>query len=177
MFVRPNEIVHSIGMEPGMVIADFGAGSGHYSIASASAVGSTGKVYAIDIQKDLLGTIKSNAEVNNLSNVNLIWADLEMEKGSRLANDLVDIVMISNILFQVDNKESVAKEAFRILKEGGKAAVIEWDKKVSKIGPPLEKRVKKEDCLKIFKDIGFKKEKEFKTGENHYGLLFSKPYE
>lgn len=174
MFVRPEEVVHNIGMEPGMVVADFGAGSGYYSLASAKAVGNSGRVYAIDIQKDLLGAIKTNAEVNNLSNIRIIWADLEIEQGSHLANNSVDVVIISNILFQVDNKESVAKEAFRILKEGGKTAVIEWSDEASKIGPPVDKRIKKEDCIEVFKSTGFVKEREFKTGDTHYGILFKK---
>lgn len=174
MFVRPEEVIKKIGIEPGMVVADFGAGSGHYSIAAAKIVRNTGKVYSVDIQKELLAAIKSAAALNNLSNVEIVWSDLEIPEGSRLADNSADAVIISNILFQVNDKEAVLKEASRILKNDGRIAVIEWGKKEGKMGPPMEKRVSKEECLEIFKNAHFKLAKEFTAGENHYGLLFEK---
>lgn len=173
-FVRPEEIIKKIGIEPGMVVADFGAGSGHYSIAAAKIVRNTGKVYSIDIQKELLAAIKSTAALNNLSNIEIVWSDLEAPEGSRLADKSSDTIIISNILFQVGDKETMLKEASRILKDNGRIAVIEWDKKVGKVGPPAEKRVFKEECLEIFRNAHFKLTKEFIAGENHYGLLFEK---
>ncbi|MBU3925658.1 methyltransferase domain-containing protein [Patescibacteria group bacterium] len=173
-FVRPEEVIKQIGIEPGMVVADFGAGSGHYSIAAAKIVRNTGKVYSVDIQKELLGAIKSTANLNNLSNVEIVWSDLESREGSRLADNSVNVIIISNILFQVENKEVLLKEAIRILKEDGKLAVIEWEKEKSKMGPPLEKRISKNECQEIFKNIGFNLKKEFTAGENHYGLIFIK---
>lgn len=172
-FVKPEEVIKKIGIEPGMVVADFGAGSGHYSIAAAKIVRNTGKVYSIDIQKDLLAAIKSAAVLNNLSNIEIVWSDLETPEGSRLADNSANAVIISNILFQV-NKEAILKEASRILKNDGKIAVIEWDKKNGKMGPPAERRVSKEECLEIFRNAHFKLAKEFIAGENHYGLLFEK---
>lgn len=174
MFVKPEEVIKNIGLEPGMVVADFGAGSGHYSIAAAKIVRKTGKVYSIDIQKELLNAIKSTAAINNLSNIEIIWSDLEIPEGSRLASGSVDVVIISNILFQVGNKEAVAKEAYRIAKDDGKTAVIEWSAESGKTGPPLESRISKSDCLDLFAKNGFNPEKEFIAGENHYGLLFKK---
>ncbi|MEW5908050.1 MAG: methyltransferase domain-containing protein [Patescibacteria group bacterium] len=174
MFVRPKQIIHTIGIEPGMVVADFGSGSGHYIIPVAKIVGIYGVVYAIDVQKDLLSAIKSNAELNNLNNVRIIWGDLEKEKGSHLADQSVNVVIISNILFQVEDKEAIAKEAFRVLKDGGRAFIIEWDEKFLRIGPPKEQRIKKEDCLELFEKIGFEKIEDVNVGENHYGIIFIK---
>lgn len=174
MFVRPEEVIKKIGIEPGMVVADFGAGSGHYSIAAAKIVRNTGKVYSIDIQKELLAAIKSTAALNNLSNIEIVWSDLEAPEGSRLADKSVDAIIISNILFQVGDKEALLYEAARVLKDSGRVAVIEWGKKEGKMGPPMEKRVSKEECIEIFRNARFKPAKEFIAGENHYGLLFEK---
>ncbi len=159
-----------------MVVADFGAGSGHYSIAAAKTVRNTGKVYAIDVQKELLGKIKSSAEINDLSNIEIVWSDLEKNQGSRLADESIDAVIISNILFQAEEKGAVVKEALRILKKSGKIMVVEWDKDsgVVKAGPSLDKRVSRNECENIFKNAGFNLQKEFPAGENHYGQLYIK---
>lgn len=173
-FVRPEEVVKNFDLKPEMVVADFGCGSGYYTIASARLVGDKGTVYAIDIQRNLLEAVKANAQINNLKNVEIIWADLEMPQASRLKDKTADFAIISNILFQAEKKETIAKEAFRILKDKGKAAVIEWQKSESKVGPEQEKRIPKEEAEKIFIQEGFKLEKEFEAGENHYGIIFVK---
>jgi FkbM family methyltransferase len=174
MFVRPEETIKMFDLEPGMVVADFGCGSGHYTIAAAKRVGEKGRVYALDIQKDLLQAMKSTVELNNLKNIEIIWADLDLSQGSRLADNSVDFVIISNILFQAENRQQITKEALRILKDGGGVAVIEWDREGGKTGPLLEKRVAKEEARNIFLEQGFKLEKEFQPGDNHYGLIFKK---
>lgn len=156
------------------MVADFGCGSGHYTIAAAKCVGEKGRVYALDIQKDLLQAVKSTAELNNLKNIEIIWADLDLPQGSRLADNSVDFVIISNILFQSEKREQIVKEALRILKNRGGAAVIEWEKEAGKTGPTQEHRISKEESQTIFLQAGFKIEKEFQPGENHYGLIFRK---
>jgi SAM-dependent methyltransferase len=65
------------GIQAGMEIADLGAGSGFYTIAAAKALISTGRVYAVDAQKDLLTKIKNNAVSQGLYNVEVIWGDIE----------------------------------------------------------------------------------------------------
>ena len=161
-------------LEPGMTVADFGCGSGHYTIAAAKRVGEKGRVYALDIQKDLLQAVKSAAEFNNLKNIEITWADLDLPQGSRLADNFVDFIIISNILFQAEKREQIAKEALRILKDKGKVAVIEWEREGGKTGPLLEKRISKEEARNVFLEQGFKLEKEFQPGDNHYGLIFKK---
>lgn len=166
----------NFGLEPGMIVADFGCGSGHYSFAAAKIAGKGGIVYAIDVQKELLQLVKNTADLNHIKNIEIIWADLEEQNGSRLAGGLIDVVIISNILFQAGNKDGVVKEAFRVLKDNGTAAVVEWDaiEESIKFGPANEKRITKEECERIFLQEGFKLDKEFVAGDGHYGLIFKK---
>ncbi len=174
MFVSPEQIVKNLGIEPGMIVADFGSGTGHYTVEAAKLVTKAGKVYSIDIQKEMLQTLKSRCEINGLDNVEIIWADLELHEGTHLGSGLVDLVIISNILFQVDDKKAVAKEAYRIIKNTGKVAIIEWDMTESKIGPPANQRISSGEVTKIFEEAGFNFYKNFETGDNHYGLLLRK---
>lgn len=176
MFVSPEKVIGILDLYPPMVVADFGCGSGHYVIAAAKQVGKAGRVYAIDIQKEALETVRSQAKLEHLTNIETIWADLEMPEATRLREDSIDLVIISNILFQAENKNQICREALRILKSGsGRAVVIEWSKTDNgKIGPPAESRVFPEDVKKIFEEAGFIFIKEFDPGESHYGLIFRK---
>lgn len=174
MFIAPEKSIRAMGVEPGMVVVDFGAGTGFYTMESAKRVGSVGKVYAVDIQRELLKAVKIKAEQEGYNNVEIVWADLEKPEGSKLAQGIVDRVIISNILFQVPDKTAIALEAFRILKPECKVILIEWNE-TSKLGPHEEHKISKEDARKVFEDAGFVFEKEFDAGSSHYGLIFIKP--
>ena len=180
MFVKPEEVLKNIGIERGTIMADFGAGSGHYVFAAAKMAGEDGRGYAIDIQKDLLGRIKSSAEEGHLENLEIIWANLENQKGSRLADRSLDIVIISNLLFQVETerRKDVILEAKRVLKPGGVVAVIDWENDSGTgqaLGPSAIQRVGRDEMRVMCLQAGLKFEREFEAGDNHYGLLFKSP--
>ena len=135
----------------------------------------SGVVYAIDIQKNLLETIKSEAVKRHLSNVDIIWADIESKEGTKLANGTLDFAIASNILFQIGDKTALAKEIFRILKSGGRAAVIDWSAAFGGAGPSPKAVAPKTEAERIFIQEGFLEEREFPAGDNHYGIIFKKP--
>ena len=176
MFVRPENVIETLNIGPSMAVADFGCGSGHYVIQAARKVGKSGKVYAIDIQKEMLSYVRAQAKLEGLINIETIWTDLETPDATRLRNDSVDLVIVSNILFQAENKNAVIKEAYRILKSGGRAAVIEWDIEnlPDKFGPAMDSRVSPKTAKDLFEEMGFISEKEFNPGDHHYGLIFRK---
>ena len=156
-------------------MADFGSGSGHYVLAAAKKMNNSGIVYAIDIQKNLLEKIKSEATKQHLSNVDIIWADIEGKKGTKLASGTLDFAIASNILFQINDKDALAREIFRTLKNGGRAAVIDWDASFGGAGPAPKAVVPQKEAERIFIQEGFLEEREFPAGDNHYGIIFKKP--
>lgn len=174
-FLNPQEIIKHVNIQEGMRVADFGSGGGFRTIPLAEAVGKSGRVYAFDIQKEMLGVVRGKAKSNHLLNIDTIWADLEVPEGSKLKEGFLDIVVVANILFQVNDKEAIAKEAFRVLKPKGIASVIEWDTSAGVLGPPKEHLIDKMKAKEIFALAGFSWEKEFYAGEHHYGFLFKKP--
>ncbi|MBU4087052.1 MAG: methyltransferase domain-containing protein [Nanoarchaeota archaeon] len=176
MFVRPDKIIESLNVGPSMAVADFGCGSGHYVIQAAKKVGKSGKVYGIDIQKEMLSYVRAQANLEGLTNIETIWTDLETPDATRLRNDSVDLVIISNILFQAEDKNAVIREAQRILKSGGRVVVIEWDIEnlPDKFGPAMDSRIPSKSAKDIFERAGFAFEKEFNPGDHHYGLIFRK---
>ena len=172
-FVRPESVIAQLGLKKGDHVADFGAGHGYFTLPVARAVGSEGKVYALDVQKHVLDVIRSRAKLLHLLNIEYIWADLEHPGGSKLKDAFVDVVIMSNIAFQAETKDTIFKEAYRILRPGGHIALIEWNES-SRVGPPKEVRISKRKVTELAQLTGFHFEKEFSAGTSHYGIIFGK---
>jgi ubiquinone/menaquinone biosynthesis C-methylase UbiE len=173
MFADPVKILKQFGIMHDMVVADLGAGSGFYSIP-AGRLASHGKVYAIEIQKDFLTTLRINANHSHVLNVECLWGDVESIGGTKLADGIVDRVIASNILFQTKDKYKFRDECNRILKKGGKLLLVDWSDTVGSLGPKNEQIISKEKALNLFEQKGFIFEKEIEAGEHHYGMIFIK---
>lgn len=175
MFIKPEQIVKTFGLMPGMIAVDFGCGAGHYPLLMSGLVGSTGLVYAVDIQKNLLESVKKQALAKGIKNIEIICADLEKPEFMPLKPGIANFVLVSNILFQVENKDALVKTAHGLLKAGGRVAVIDWNKEDNfKLGPKFEHKIFKEEVKEFFARNGFKVENEFPAGAHHYGIIFSK---
>lgn len=169
-FAHPKRNVAALGVEPGMHVADFGSGSGAYVYAIAEHLAGAGVVYAVDIQKDLLRRIHNEAVRKGLATVQILWGDLEKPHGSKLADHSIDLVLISNLLFQVEHKPQLFKEAHRILKSHGKLVVIDWQESFGGMGPIKQHVVDKAAALAYAETNGFKFSSEFDAGAHHYGI-------
>lgn len=174
MFSNPTRNIQQLGLISGMHIADFGAGSGFYSMSLAEEVGDNGKVYAIDVQKDLLQKIKNEAKTRGVSNLEIIWGNVEKIGGTKMEDNSVDVVVIANMLFQAEDKNSVCAEAKRILKIGGRTLVVDWLDSFGGLGPTKENVFLLSSAKDLFKKNGFVFDKEFDAGDHHYGLIFKK---
>ena len=170
-FLSPDEILDQLNLKPDMVAADFGCGSGGFTIPLAKRL-KEGLVYAVDIQESPLSALKSRALLENVTNIRITRSDLEKPKGSAVPDSSLDLVLISNLLFQIKNKTAIISEAKRVLKKGGVLLVIDWVPRAPQ--GPAEGRISAKEVKKIAKDIGLELEKEFEAGKYHYGLVFEK---
>lgn len=182
-FSQPAEVVKQFRLPAGVKVADFGTGSGAYAIALARAVGGEGKVYAIDIQKEILARLGREAKDVHLRNIEVIRGDLEQAHGSTLADQSVDFIVIANLLFQTPAKYVLVREAKRILKPSGRArpndgsvgrvALIDWSDSFGGLGPKPADVLSPAEAKKIFAEAGFNYQNDFPAGDHHYGLMFS----
>jgi ubiquinone/menaquinone biosynthesis C-methylase UbiE len=170
-FADPHRVLGELHLEPGMVLADFGAGSGVYALAAARVLGESGRVYAIDVQKDLLRRITNEAAHRRLKNVDVIWADLELPHASKLADHSVDFVIISNLLFQLVDKMPPLREAHRILRKHGRLLLIDWSDSFRHLGPPPEDIVTEATARSLAERAHFAVQKPIDAGAHHYGLI------
>jgi len=173
MFSDPVKNLSRFGIQYGMKIADLGCGSGHYSLAAAPLVGAAGAVYAVDVQKELLSRLKSEAESKKISNIEVIWGDIEEPGGSMIANEGVDKVILSNVLFQAEDKSGVVKEVKRILKAGGEALVVDWSDAPGALGPKNHV-VPVAEAESLFESVGLRFVRDFSAGDHHYGFIVRK---
>lgn len=173
-FLDPEKVLKEIGLQGNMSFADFGCGGGYFSLPAAKMVGDHGHVYAVDILKSSLGDVEGKAKLEGLRNLETIWADLEVPNSTKLRPDSVDIVFVAHVFYQSDKQSPILQEAKRVVKPGGKIVVVEWEKVAVPFGPPLEKRISKDEALQVAKAVGLVLEDEFAAGSYHYGLLLRK---
>ncbi len=171
MFSNPIQNLAHISIEHGMAVADIGAGSGFYTIELAKKVGAGGRVFAVDVQKDILDRIKSNASTMGIHNIEVIWANAEKIGGTKLREACADRVIVSNVLFQIEKPDDFALEMRRILKPQGRLLLVDWSE-VSPIGP--KKVVSAQQAQLLFEKAHFTLEESFDAGDHHYGLVFKK---
>lgn len=177
MFLKPEEAIEVWDVRPGDKIADFGCGAGFFSVPLGRRVGSNGKIYALDIRPEALEATRAKVKLFHLFNIEPSRADLELPRGSGIKDESLDKVLISNILFQAEDKNAIAEEARRILKPGGSVMVVEWNDNggpQADGGPSLDHRIGKDEAKKFMQDTGLSFFKEFSAGSSHYGLIFKK---
>lgn len=173
-FSNPKQNAYRLGFYEGMKVADFGAGSGMYTEVLSDVVGATGMVYAVDVQKDLLTRIQNNATREGRENIKIVWSDIEVAGSVGIKDELLNGVLFSNTLFQLEDKISAVKEAWRVLRPGGVLAVIDWKNSFEGLGPKHDMVITKSEAMVLCTDNGFTLKNEFNAGEHHYGLVFIK---
>jgi len=173
-FSDPKKVVAEVGINSGSTVVDLGAGSGAYSFAAAGAARNV-KVYAVEVQKELVETLNREAADRHVGNIEVIWGDIERKGGTKIGDGVADAVFICNVLFQAEDKAGIAHEACRILKRGGRAIIIEWADSFGGLGPKQDRLVRKDDVRRIFETEHVDYEKPvFDAGAHHYGIIMKK---
>ncbi|MEK7619236.1 MAG: class I SAM-dependent methyltransferase [Patescibacteria group bacterium] len=169
------KILTRLGIAEGMIVADLGCGGGGHFVAPASRlVGRTGHVYAVDIQKAVLHTVESKLRLQHVTNVDLVWSDLEKLGAASIPSASCDLALVANVLFQNKDHAAILSEALRFIKQGTILAVLDWKKAASPLGPSLDLRIDPS----VIKELGIKAGAtfvdEFDPGAYHTCLVFRK---
>ncbi len=167
-FLDPNKVLKELNLKKDLVAADFGCGSGGWVLPLAQIL-KDGKVYAIDILEEPLSALRSKMKTFKISNIEPTKADVE--KSSKLFDNSCNLVLITNLLFEVDNISNVLEEAKRVLKDKGQLLIVDWQHG-SSLGP--EKKISVDNIKQAAEKIGFQFKKEFKAGIYHWGLIIVK---
>jgi ubiquinone/menaquinone biosynthesis C-methylase UbiE len=172
-FLDPEDLIRQLDIQEGAEVADFGCSSGFFTLPLAKRLNGTGKIYALEIVKEKIESLESQAKLAGLSNINTSRVNLEMPGGSKLPDNCVDWVVMINMLFENKNKKQILAEAMRVLRESGKVLVMEWEQKESPVGPDINIRISKEALIELANALGLLAEREIKVSEYHYCLIFN----
>jgi ubiquinone/menaquinone biosynthesis C-methylase UbiE len=133
--LKVSDFFGELNLKDNAHVADFGCGVGENAkILSANLP--KGKVYAVDVHKDLIEhletDIKRGKDKNEYQNILPVWGNIEELDGTRLRDDSVDAILISNVFFMLVHKKTCILEMKRVLKRGGKILFIDWHKHLGK---------------------------------------------
>jgi ubiquinone/menaquinone biosynthesis C-methylase UbiE len=173
-FIDPDFVLDQLDIAKGIKAADFGCGTGYFSLAVARRIGDEGIVYALDILPQRLESVASNAKNLNLTNIITKRANLENVGGSKLGDDSMDLVILKDMLFQNKKKKEILQEAGRVAKSGANILVVEWKIADSTIGPERNLRISRDVLLDLVQQANLSVLKDLDAGNFHFGILLGK---
>ena len=172
-FGNPQSILSQVTIKKGSFVVDVGSGVGTYSLPLATLVGPEGTVVAIDIQKVKLDRLYAEAQKAGLQNVHVVWSDAELPNGTKLADTVADVVILTNVFFLIDDKQGLLTELKRILKKGGMVLLVDWTGSFDGIGPHPNRVVPKDTARDMFMRAGFTFGRDINAGAYHYGMIIN----
>ncbi len=147
----PEEILPDIVTSGDLTLLDMGCGVGFFSIPAAKLL-SRGKVYAVDLQEGMVDATMRRARESGISNIEGIAApaaDVPLPAAS------ADVVLMSMVLHDIDEKAETLREIDRLLKPQGTLFIIEMDRGTSELGPPQEIRITPDALTDMLVAAGF----------------------
>jgi SAM-dependent methyltransferase len=180
------QTMDTLGIRPGVVVADIGAGGGYFTFHAARRVGERGLVYAVDIQPHMLDHLNRRAEREKVTNIRTVLGE---EEDPKLPAKTVDVAMILKTYHEIASPVALLRRVREALKDDGRLAVIDEDKPelreqarrvleqpgaALKTGKSGDHTIAREFVIAEARRAGFKliAEREL-PGEQNYFLLFA----
>jgi ubiquinone/menaquinone biosynthesis C-methylase UbiE len=167
---HPEAALDALKIKPGMTVADVGAGTGYMSLRLARRVGSTGKVYAEDIQPEMLRLLKQNedqAQVTNIENV------LGSESDPRLPAQKIDLILLVDVYHELSQPQKMLERFKDALKPNGRLVLLEYRKEDPSIPIRLEHKMTVEEARSELGASGFRLAQVIETLPRQHILIFT----
>ncbi len=169
-FFNPQYIFSKLKFDDAISDAiELGSGYGTFTIPAAKII--KGNLYALDIEREMISSLKRKVKLEKLSNIIIKQIDFAKE-GTGLKEDSIDYAMLFNIL-HAEDPLALLKEAYRVLRNGAKVGIIHWIYSSSTPrGPSLDIRPKPEQCIAWIEQGGFTIDSEvIQLPPYHYGII------
>ncbi|MEI7432942.1 MAG: methyltransferase domain-containing protein [Methanomicrobiales archaeon] len=165
---NPEVILSGAGLRAGMTFIDIGCGEGFFSIPAAYIVGSSGHVYAYDINEEAVSQLAIQAREEHLDH---LVATTCTGEDTVLFEGCADMVFFGIDLHDFEDPGKVLQNARIMLKPGGILVDLDWKDQPMEFGPPLEKRFSKEKAMNLIESAGFRIVSAVEAGPYHYLIM------
>jgi ubiquinone/menaquinone biosynthesis C-methylase UbiE len=165
----PDRILETLELSGEMVLADLGSGTGFFSIPAAKRVK---KVFALDIQQEMLDILRDKIKKEKITNINVI---LSGESSLPLFDNSVDILLMVNVFHELEDRFTLLEEVKRVLKKKGRLIIIDWKKMEMDPGPPLPERLDEKEVIDNCNRNGLPFLEISNIGPYNYLLIFGRP--
>jgi ubiquinone/menaquinone biosynthesis C-methylase UbiE len=174
VYDQRHSIVDALDLKSGMRIADVGAGTGLFTILFAKAVGTAGKVFAVDISDNFVHNIIRRADKQGLKNIEGI---VNSQKDTKLKPGSVELVFISDTYHHFEYPQAMLHSMHQALTPGGRLVIIDFRKQqgVSSGWVMSHVRADKQSVIREVEAAGFRYEYDSGKLKTNYFLFFRKP--
>ena len=170
LWQRPDQIMDAMAIADASVVADIGAGSGWFTIRIARRVGPQGRVYAEDVQTEMINAITRRVTREGLLNVHAV---LGLKNDPRLP-EKVDAALMVDAYHEIENRVAVLSSLAASLKPQGRIGVIDFKLDGTGPGPEPDERVSPDVVVKDAKEAGLRLIREEPFLPYQYFLIFGK---
>lgn len=164
----PGKVVETLDVKPHDVVADIGAGTGYFSFRIAQAVPQS-KVYAADVEKDMLTFLADEARRQQCTNV----LPFEIKTAKPELPETANLALVVDTFHHIDNRVEYFKDLQSSLKPNGRIVIIDFTDE-SPVGPPKNHRIDKKEVIAELKEAGYKLSSDKKFLPYQYYLEFRK---
>jgi ubiquinone/menaquinone biosynthesis C-methylase UbiE len=150
--LKIDQVVRALALREGDIVADLGAGTGLFEPQLAYAVGTRGRVYAVEIDKGFLDEIDRKVEELHISQIETV---LGAPSDPQLPTRTVDVALMHDVLHHVEQRQAYLKAVAGYMKPGGRIAVVEFNPKDSPHKDDAALIVSKEQAAAWMAEAGF----------------------
>src|SRR6185503_4518282 len=134
---KPDEVLRTIGIQPGQTACEIGAGPGYFTLRMAALVGAKGHVFAVEVEPRILTVLRERLVTAGAHNVTPVLA---LDADPLLPRASCDLILIVNTFHHFPDGTAYLKRLVEALKPGGRLVNIDFHKRETPIGPPVEHR-------------------------------------
>jgi len=154
---RPARLIRAIGVRRGDTVAEIGAGTGYLVRRLARALGPEGRVYAVDVEPRMLPILGERLRRAGLANVTPV---LGRDDDPLLPARSCDLVLVVNTYHHFPGGPRYLRRLRRLLRPGGRLVNVDFDRRETPVGPPVERRVARETFLRHARQAGLRLSRE-----------------
>ena len=174
-YQKPIQVIEALNLKPGQAVADLGSGSGYFTRRLVAAVTESGKVYAIDVEPEMLRYVEESlVHTHAPYSAEFILARSDSPK---LPAESVNLIFVCNVFHHLEDRTTYFRNARSALKAGGRIAIIDFyhDERSGDLGFPKQHLVPREAVIAEMTEAGYRLEREHNFLPRQYFLEFIPP--